>query len=105
MSRMDVLEKNELEELIENSKLIGKYNEAIDRESAYEMLNKKIEVAEREETRAKAEKENEDARRSTSRRGSGRKSKRYQRQNPVVKVLTSPTVIRSVLGILGKLLK
>ena len=105
MSRMDVLEDKELEDLIDNSRLIRKYNEEIDRESAHEMLNEKIEVAEKEETRKKAEKENEDARRSTSRRGSGRSSRRYQRQNPVVKVLSSPTVIRSVLGILGKLLK
>lgn len=105
MSRMDVLEDNELEDLTDNSKLIRKYNEEIDRESAYEMLNEKIEIAERKETKAKAEKELEKAKRSTSGRGSGRTSKRYQRQNPVVKVLTSPTVIRSVLGILGKLLK
>ena len=105
MSRMDVLQDNELEVLTDNSKLIRKYNEEIDRESAYEMLNEKIEIAERNETKAKAEEELEKAKRSTSGRGSGRTSKRYQRQNPVVKVLTSPTVIRSVLGILGKLLK
>lgn len=104
MSRMDVLEDGELKTLIDNSSLIRKYNEEIDRESAYELLNKKIEVAEREETKAKAEREKEDSRRATGGRGSSRR-RRSTRQNPIVKVLSSPTVIRSVLGILGKLLK
>lgn len=36
--------------------------------------------------------------------GAGGDSTR-SRQNPVTKVLSSPTVIRSVLGILGKILK
>jgi hypothetical protein len=41
MSRMDVLSENELADLTNNSKLIDKYNEEIDRESAYELLVKK----------------------------------------------------------------
>lgn len=103
MSRMDVLEDHELESLIEESKLIKKYNEVLDRESAYEMLNEKIEIAEREETKAQAKRETEAAKKRGSSRSSSRR--RSSRQNPVVKVLTSPTVIRSVLGILGKLMR
>ncbi|MEP2937751.1 MAG: helicase HerA-like domain-containing protein [Gilvibacter sp.] len=102
MSRMDVLEDHELEDLIKKSTLIPEYNKDIDRESAYEMLNEKIEVAEKAETKAKAKKEAEAVKRSSSRSSSRSRS---SRQNPVVKVLTSPTVIRSVLGILGKLMR
>lgn len=102
MSRMDVLEAEELETLLENSKLIGKYNETIDRESAYEMLNEKIEKANQEEAKEKAAKERE-ATRSKSTRTS--RSTRRRGKSSLEKVLTSPTVIRSVLGILTKMIK
>ncbi len=95
MSRMDILSNSELKEVISNSKLVPQYNEVIDRESAYEMLNKKIEKA---ETVAKKEKAKTTPRsRTTSQR-------RSTRQNPVIKVLTSATFIRGVLGILRKAL-
>ncbi len=41
-SRMDVLTPAEIDSIIGNSKLIKKYNEIIDRESAFEILNEKI---------------------------------------------------------------
>nr|WP_288935235.1 helicase HerA-like domain-containing protein [uncultured Allomuricauda sp.] len=92
MSRMDILSDSEIKEVLDKSKLIKKYNEEIDRESAYEILTEKIEKAEKE---AKKEK-------STSRRSSSRKS---TRMNPVVKVLTSATFIRGVLGVLKKVIR
>ncbi len=102
MSRMDILENHELKDLLDNSDLIKKYNDVIDRESAYELLNKKIEIAEMEEAKEKARKEKEEIEKSTSRTRSRSKS---TRQNPFVKVISSPTVIRSVLGILNKMLR
>jgi DNA helicase HerA-like ATPase len=100
MSRMDVLTPSELSTLYSESKLVKKYNEEIDRESAYEMLNAKIEKAEeikaREEERLEKEKE-----RKSSRKSSGSRNKR---QNPIVKVLTSATFIRAVFGILKKVI-
>lgn len=46
-SRMDILTPAEIDELVNKSMLVNKYNDVIDRESAYEMLTKKIvEVAE-----------------------------------------------------------
>ncbi len=42
-SRMDILTPGEIDDLISKSVLVKKYNEVIDRESAYEILNKKIE--------------------------------------------------------------
>jgi hypothetical protein len=97
MSRMDVLTDSELKEAISKSNLVKKYNETIDRESAYEVLNEKIEKAEKE-----AEKEKERAKK-TSRSGSS--SRRSTRMNPVVKVLTSATFIRGVLGVLKKVMR
>ena len=44
-SRMDVLKDNEIDNLVASSKLVKKYGEVIDSESAYEILNKKIEAA------------------------------------------------------------
>lgn len=99
MSRMDILSESELKKLIRSSSLVEKYNEEIDRESAYEMLNEKIEKAERE-----AEKEKKQERKSTSSRTSTRR-RRSTRQDPVVKVLTSATFIRGVLGILKKVMR
>ncbi|MBV1922764.1 MAG: DUF853 domain-containing protein [Flavobacteriaceae bacterium] len=105
MSRMDVLEEDELKEVLDASTLIKKYNKEVDRESAYELLNEKIEAAEKEEVKRKVREENEAIERSSSRSSSKSRSRRSTRQNPFVKVLTSPTVIRSVLGILGKMLR
>ncbi len=42
-SRMDILNEEEIEQLVGRSKIAKKYNELIDRESAYELLNKKFE--------------------------------------------------------------
>ena len=93
MSRMDVLTDSELKSVIKNSSLVKKYGEVIDRESAYEILNEKIEKA---ETAAAKEK---DKPKSTSRRSTS------TRQNPIIKVLTSATFIRGVLGVLKKVMR
>ena len=103
MSRMDILNDSELRSLIENSKLAKEYNEEIDRESAYELLNKKIEIANREEAKEKAEKEKAVTRTGSYQRSSSRR--RRSSKSGLEKVLTSPTVIRSVLGILTKMLR
>ena len=106
MSRMDILNETELNTLLDDSKLVMKYNETIDRESAYEMLNEKIKKAEdlkaKEDARIKKEKEKAKTRKSSSRSTTRRKS---TRQNPIVKVLTSATFIRAVFGILKKVMK
>jgi DNA helicase HerA-like ATPase len=93
MSRMDVLTKQELKSVIDGSKLVEKYNENVDRESAYEILNEKIAKAEATAAKAK-EKPGTSSRRRTG-----------TRQNPVLKVLTSATFIRGVLGVLKKVIR
>lgn len=99
MSRMDVLSDSELEKLISSSELVSKYNEEIDRESAYEILNKKIENADKEEAKEKAENERKKVTNTSSRRRTN------TTEGAIIKVLTSATFIRGVLGILNKFLK
>lgn len=100
MSRMDVLTSSELATQIGKSKIAKKYNEEIDRESAYELLNSKIERINKEEEKEQKAKEAAKSRgRSTTTR------RRSTRMNPVVKVLTSATFIRGVLGVLKKAMK
>ena len=99
MSRMDVLTNKELTEVIEKSHLVKKYNTEIDRESAYEILNEKIKSAE-----AKAEKEK--ARESKIKTSPKRThTRRSTRMNPLVKLLTSATFLRGVMGILKKMIR
>lgn len=106
MSRMDILTKKELSDLVASSELSEKYNETIDKESAYELLNKKIEKAKSDEAIEKTKKEREKLNRtSTSRRSSTSRSSSNSTQKAIVKVLTSATFIRGALGILSKMMR
>ncbi len=112
MGRMGILNAEEISLLTTNSTLVRKYNEIIDRESAYELLNQKIARAEQDDAIEKAKKEREAATRASTAGTSGNghrntrtTTRRRTTQNPLTKILTSPTVIRSVLGILGRMLK
>ncbi len=104
MSRMDILTDTELSSLLGKSKLYKKYNETIDRESAYEILNKKIALAEAEEAKEKVQKELEDLKKEKTKQRTT-STRRSTAMNPVIKVLTSATFIRSVFGILNKAMK
>ncbi|MFC6876678.1 helicase HerA-like domain-containing protein [Flavobacterium myungsuense] len=93
-SRMDVLTDAEIDEINSKSKLVRKYNEAIDRESAYEMLTKKITSTQEQVTETQEEKES--------------KSEPNTAEivtKSVLKVVTSATFIRGAFGILMKILK
>lgn len=101
-SRMDILTEAEIDDLVRNSKLVPKYNETIDRESAYELLNRKLEVSvkEKEFTLPKYE---------TPKQPRGRPK---EEKNTFEKVLTRSTtkqlgntvvreLARGILGVLG----
>lgn len=106
MSRMDVLSPSELTNLLSQSKLVKKYNDTIDRDSAYELLNEKIKKAEANDAKEKAKKEKEALKKVEAKQKTTTSRRRSStRANPVVKVLTSATFIRSVFGILTKMMK
>lgn len=102
MSRMDVLTESEIQEINNNSKLVKKYSELIDRESAYEMLNKKIAAIEAENNKKETEEKELKQTRTSSRQAP---STTEVVGKSVLKVLTSATFIRGAFGILSKILK
>jgi len=112
-SRMDILSPSEIASINGASELVRKYSQEIDRESAYEILNRKVEMIEKQEADENARKEWEkdrerDVLRQSSRPAGGRASyygkTTRTAANPVVKVLTSATFIRGVLDILKKVM-
>ena len=104
MSRMDILTQKEIDGLNDRSDLVEKYSEVVDRDSAYELLQEKIEKANEAEAKEKAKKERKKASKPSS---SSRSTRGTQSagSKALIKVLTSATVIRGVFGILGKMLK
>lgn len=102
MSRMNILTDEELKELTANSALAAKYNQEIDRESAYEILTQKIERADADKAREKAQEERKKLEKTSSGRS---RSASSGSEKAIVKVLTSATFIRGVMGVLNKLLK
>lgn len=100
-SRMDILTGQELRESVAASRLTGRYNEAVDRESAYEILTAKMERAE------KLAGEEEARTRST---GRGTTRRRTRRRKSVVEEIAgsraTQTLIRELTrGLLGALIK
>ncbi|WP_284652886.1 helicase HerA-like domain-containing protein [Flavobacterium terrisoli] len=98
MSRMDVLTESEIGEINAKSKLVRKYSEEIDRESAYEMLTKKIEAANQQAEEAQETQQEE-------KRKSSEPSTAEVIGKSVTKVVTSATFIRGVFGVLNKLFR
>jgi len=93
-SRMAILTEDELAEINSNSKLVRKYSETIDRESAYEILTKKIESAYEQATVVAEEKAESKEPSTASVVGKS-----------VLKVVTSASFIRGAFSILSKILR
>ncbi len=90
-TRMDILTKEEISDLVSSSDLARLYNEVIDKESAYEILKEKMEKAaeedhkvEMEEQKAKAEKE------ISSKRGSSKA------EPSLIEKATKNTMVRQI---------
>ncbi|SEQ53989.1 helicase HerA-like domain-containing protein [Neolewinella agarilytica] len=66
-SRMDVLTKSEIKSIVDSSPLVKKYNKEIDRDSAYEMLQKKMDAAAAAEHKAEMEEQKAKAKKTSSR--------------------------------------
>jgi len=100
-SRMDILSPGEINELVNKSTLVRKYNETIDRKSAYEILTNKLKEAH------EISEQNDSNQEQTNQSGHVKKEK-----STVEKVLTSTTarqvgrtvareLTRGLLGVLG----
>jgi len=106
MSRMDILSKDEIDTINRNSDLVRKYVQSVDRESAFEILSRKIDFVQKQAA-AEAERKEWEKQRGgeVTRRKSETSGRRRTGTSPVVKVLTSATFIRGVLGIMKKVMK
>ena len=94
-SRMDILSTDEIDALVNNSKIAGKYNKVVDSESAYEILNEKLNEA--------AKKTEEQEQQQTKEKRTAKKEKGFF-DDPVVRSMTRTagnTIVRSLLGVLG----
>jgi DNA helicase HerA-like ATPase len=107
MSRMDILSPDEIASINYSSELVKKYSQNPDRDSAYEILNRKIQTIEKEKAQEAARKDWEmETRRAPRPAQRTTYSKRRKPAiSPVVKVLTSATFIRGVMGILKKTMR
>ncbi|MEO6070330.1 MAG: helicase HerA-like domain-containing protein [Chitinophagaceae bacterium] len=96
-SRMDVLSDGEIAALISKSKIASKYSQAIDSQSAYEILNQKLAVVQQRTDEIKQLEEQAKVQKAA-------KSEPSWLDNPMVKSAgrTAATMItRSLLGVLG----
>ena len=93
-SRMNILEPHEIDDVNQRSKLVKKYQENLDRESAYELLTQKIESAYTAPATPEVEEKEEQGPSMGETIGKS-----------VVKVVTSASFIRGVFGVLSKLMK
>lgn len=96
-SRMDVLTETEIQAINAQSKLVKKYGQEVDRESAYEMLTKKLEAANEQAATESAEAQKESPKQESDTASVIGKS--------VLKVVTSASFIRGAFSILSKMLK
>jgi DNA helicase HerA-like ATPase len=97
-SRMDVLTDNEIDDIVRRSKLAARYNQVIDTQSAYEILNAKLEEA--------AENTAEIQKTATSKRPVKEEESAFEKvaNNTIVKSMmrtAGNTIVRSLLGSLG----
>jgi hypothetical protein len=81
---------------------VSRYSRVVDRESAYELLERRISDAKRER---KDEEERRSREKESGRYGRTSTTRRRSTLNPVVKVLTSATFIRGVMGVLTKVIR
>jgi len=98
-SRMDVLTDAEVTSLTGSSKLASKYNQDVDNESAYELLNKKLEVAQQRSNEIQQMQEQ-----AKEEKKAAAKPEPSWIDNPIVKQAgrTAASILtRSLLGVLG----
>jgi hypothetical protein len=95
-SRMDVLTQAEIDRILLQSKLTKKYNVDFDRESAYELLQKRLLKADVE-----AEEEEEKGKKAATKRGS-RELSTFEKvmKNPLTQTIARE-LTRGLLGVLG----
>jgi DNA helicase HerA-like ATPase len=109
-SRMDVLTPEEIDGLVKASRLAARYNETIDRDSAEEMLTRKLEQADALAREAAEREGRENARGSASRESAPRPRTSRRRQKSTIEEIAGSRVTQTIVreltrGLLGMLKK
>jgi DNA double-strand break repair helicase HerA and related ATPase len=97
-SRMDILTDAEIDKIVSHSKLVAKYNQSIDSESAYEILTGKLQDASQSATEQKQSKQTEKAAAGTGKKDESFLDSPMMRQ---VERTAASVLTRSLLGVLG----
>jgi uncharacterized protein len=100
MSRMDILTPDEISSVNANSKLVKKYSEVLDRDSACEILTRKMEAASQQQAQAEQQQAEEKAAKSAP-KSTSTIGGTIEKQ--IIKTVTSATFIRGVFGVLNKM--
>lgn len=107
-SRMDILTDSEINQIVSRSSLVRKYNEEIDRESAYDILKDKMESAHEAEVQEELKRQREKAREvtTTSRGRTGKEKSAFDEimDSTVTRQIgrtIARELTRGLLGVLG----
>lgn len=106
-SRMDVLTEAEIDQLLRRSRIADRYNRQVDRESAHEILTRKLEAAQAEAHQQEMLEQRQQAKSVTEKPRSSR-----QEKSTIEEIIDSPTtrqigrtiareLTRGLLGVLG----
>lgn len=96
ISRMDTLSDLELKGLISSSSLWAKYSTAIDRESAYEILTKKLDKAAQKQNQQEMLQQRENAEEARRNSTTTRSSRRVKEEPSMFEAMTKNTMVRQV---------
>ena len=101
MSRIGVLTSDEIEQIVSASSIAPKYNEVIDRESAFEILNAKLKAAEEEDASTDSTPENKTKKKSAKEEKSTIEKISENTMVRQVGRTVMKEVARGLLGVLG----
>lgn len=103
LSRMDILSQREIDDLVRDSQLADRYNQDIDRQSAYEIITQKLERASEIEFQREREAEHERARKTLGRQKTPPSVVEKLSKNTMVRQLGRTVMRELTRGILGTL--
>lgn len=97
-SRMDVLTDYEIDSIVGRSQIVRKYNEVVDRESAHDILSRKVQAARDAEMQEELRKQREAAERATTRDtpSNNSSSRRTRQEKSTFEEIMDSTVTRQV---------
>jgi len=97
-SRMDVLTDAEIDAIISRSHLVRKYNEVIDRESAHDILSRKVQASQEAERQEELRKQREAAEKATARntKTTTTTTRRTRQEKSTFEEIMDSTVTRQV---------